>query len=191
MTTVYSAQKVIKAASVIKKGGVIIAPSEGIYGISALFDNKGALERIVRIKRRDPKKGLIVISDTITRALPLMDLSKIPSDAMAKMHRMWPSHTTFVVPAAAGLLKLLTGDFGTVAIRVTAFSLLQDLVRAAESPVVSTSANIAGMAPSSDLNDLAPSVKDGVDYILDLPCQGLKGASTIYDVLTGELIRRG
>ncbi len=181
--------KIIEAAQVIKQGGIIIAPAEGIYGFSCAFDDEKALDRIIKVKERDPHKGLIVISDTLIRALPLMDQKRIPPVCMMQMQDLWPGHNTFVVPAAPEISELLTGGMRTIAVRVTAFEVLRNLVEQVGKPIISTSANISGQKSTSDIAPLIECFKDKVDYILDLPCQGLKGSSAIYDGITGDILR--
>lgn len=183
-------QKLEQAALIIKAGGIIIAPAEGIYGISCAYDNEQALARIIRLKERSESKGLIVISDTLKRVLPLMEVKRIPDACMMRMQDAWPSHTTFVVPAASHLPALLTGGRKTVAVRVTAFPFLKKLIALCGTPLVSTSANLSGKVGTSDLSLIEPGLIDGVDLVLDHPCQGLKGASAVYDGVTFELIRQ-
>ncbi len=183
-------QKLEQAACVIKQGGIIIAPAEGIYGISCAYDNEQALRRIINLKERSESKGLIVISDTLKRVLPLMDVKRIPQACMMRMQDAWPSHTTFAVPAAEHLSSLLTGGRKTVAIRVTAFSYLKKLISLCDTPLVSTSANLSGKGGVSEFSLIEKSLTQRVDLALDHPCQGLKGASAVYDGVTFRLLRQ-
>ncbi len=91
--------------------------------------------------------------------------------------------------AHPSLPSVLTGGRNTVAVRVSAFPLLQELCRQTNCPIVSTSANISGNEPVADLEELKRVFGFVVDYILDEPCQGLSKPSTIYDAMTGAILR--
>ncbi|HIV15740.1 MAG TPA: L-threonylcarbamoyladenylate synthase [Candidatus Avisuccinivibrio pullicola] len=180
-----------KAAAVLKAGGVIVAPAEGLYGLSCVYDDDKALSRILELKRRSLKKGLIVITDTFRSALTLSEERRIPVECQMRMQDVWPGFVTCVVPAAATLSPLLTGERKTIAVRVTAFETLRELVALVGKPIVSTSANLSGETPTASLEEVQAAWGGKVDYVLPLPCQGLKGASAIYDAISGQVLRQG
>ena len=71
--------KVVKAAEILKQGGVVIAPTEGLYGISCLASNDRAVERVIKVKERSSAKGLIVAVSSFEMAQSLIDFSKLSS----------------------------------------------------------------------------------------------------------------
>ena len=87
--------------------------------------------------------------------------------------------------------SLVTGGRDNIALRFTAFLTLQRLCELSGGPLISSSANISGQPPLMTLSDLNAVFGGKVDYILDLPCQGLKGPSSIHDAITGKLLRKG
>lgn len=184
-------QMLARAAAVIKDGGVIIAPAEGVYGFSCAFDQEPALRRILQIKERAADKGLITICADVASALSLVDRARIPDATLSLMQRLWPGPHTFVLPCREGVAGLLTGFRPSIALRVTGFPLLQELCRHAGCPLVSTSVNLSGRAPLKDLPAVEAQFSALVDYIIKAPCQGLPGPSSIYDGLTGRLLRQG
>ncbi len=179
------------AAAVIRDGGVIIAPTEGVYGFSCAFDHEDALRRILQIKERAADKGLITICADVSAALALTDTAAIPDESLSLMRRLWPGPHTFVLPCRQGVGGLLTGFRSTIAVRVTAFELLRELCRRAGCPLVSTSVNLSGRTPLRDLTAVEEQFSALVDYIIKAPCQGLPGPSSIHDGLTGRLLRQG
>lgn len=182
-------EKMLKAAEILRAGGVIICPTEGLYGISALADREGAVKRIIEMKRRSVNKGLILVTDSTENCTKVADLSQLSSASLQMLHDNWPGHNTFILPAASSLSPLLTGGRNTVAVRVTAFPLLAELCRLAGGPLVSTSANISGEETLTDTKDLVACFGNSVDFILDEPCEGKKTASRIFDAVSGKLLR--
>lgn len=181
--------KITQAATILKQGGVIVCPTEGVYGLSALANNSQAIERIIKIKHRALNKGLIVVAANVDMLSGLIDMSALNEQALSLVHSKWPGHTTLILPASDQAPKLLTGGRNTLAVRVSSFSLLSHLCFTLGAPIVSTSANISGSEPLATIEQLRNTFASEVDYILDEPCQGLHKPSTIYDALSGKVLR--
>ncbi len=182
---------IAKAAAIIEEGGVIIAPTEGVYGFSCRIDDAAALQRILQLKGRACGKGFITLCAISAQALALTDVQALPDVALRLMHQLWPGPHTFVLPCKPELNGLLTGFRHTLALRVPSFTLLTDLLCACACPLVSTSANLSGYAPYRELAAVTQAFGDKVDYILPAPCQGLAGPTSIHDGLSGRLLRQG
>lgn len=181
-----------KAAACIKAGGVAICPAEGVYGISCLAGDDKAVRRVIAMKERDSSKGLIIVAADEGQLKGLWDAGAIPAKARALMDRLWPGPFTFVVPCDREFAgSALTGGRGTIAVRLTAFETLSRLCALCGSALITTSANLSGMEAVSDFSLISPIILKRADIALDLPCQGLGGASSIYDAIAGRLIRRG
>lgn len=183
-------QKITHAAMLLKQGGVIVCPTEGVYGLSALANNLEAVERIINIKHRALNKGLIIVASNVTMLQELIDFDKLNDNAHALLKEKWPGHATFILPVKKSVPEILTGGRDTLAVRISAFSLLQELCDKVGSPIVSTSANLSGSEPLNNIFDLTQAFSKEVDYILDEPCQGLDKPSTIYDALSGKILRQ-
>ena len=181
--------KVQEAAQTLKDGGVIVCPTEGVYGLSAVVTNSAAITRVISMKKRALNKGLIVVAADVAMLEGIVNFSALSADSLRLLHEKWPGHATFIVPTHMQINPLLTGGRNTLAVRVTAFPLLQALCREAGGPLISTSANISGSEPLQTLEELQATFASSVDYILDEPCQGLHKPSTIYDVLSGAILR--
>lgn len=183
--------KPAKAAALIKAGGVVICPTEGVYGFSCLYDNEAAVERILSIKGRSAAKGLITICADVQQALALVKTADLPDRTLQLLRSLWPGPHTFVMPCRDEIAGLLTGFRPTIALRVPSFTLLSEFIELCGRPLVSTSVNLSGRAPLKDLDEVTAQFGSAVDGILTLPCQGLSGPSSIHDGLTGTLIRQG
>lgn len=194
--------KLNKAASIIKKGGVITCPTEGVYGLSCLASNDEAIKRILDIKHRALNKGLIVVAsnanevgvgkDAKKGAYPCAswaDLSRINDNTLDKLLELWPGHVTAIIPVNDCVSKVLTGNRDSLALRITPYPLLAKLCELIGEPIVSTSANISGSEPLSTIAQIEETFSSKVDYILDEPCQGLNKPSKIIDALSGKVIR--
>ena len=181
-----------EACAVIKQGGVIVCPAEGVYGLSCNALNEDAVKRVIAIKERDSAKGLIVVGDTNERLSEICDFARAGQKALGLMRRLWPGPFTFVLPCVKNLEgSVLTGGRGTAAARLTAFETLKELCVLCEAPLVTTSANLSGAEAVSDFALLSPVVLKRCDLALELPCGGLEGPTSIYDAQSCALIRRG
>lgn len=181
--------KIQEAADTLKEGGVIICPTEGVYGISAQVHNISAIKRVIEIKKRALNKGLIVVAADVSQLEGVVNFSALSAASLRLLHEKWPGHATFIVPIAKEVNSLLTGGRNTLAVRVTSFPLLRELCWEVGAPLVSTSANISGSKPLETIKELQETFASSVDYILDEPCQGLHKPSTIYDAQSGAILR--
>ncbi|MEM7283275.1 MAG: Sua5/YciO/YrdC/YwlC family protein, partial [Pseudomonadota bacterium] len=149
--------------------------------------NRDAVVRLLEIKNRDVNKGLILISDNMTRLRPFMgELTKTQEQRLTKY---WPGPVTWLVPAHPDVPVWLTGEHQTLAMRVTNHPVAAGLCTTCDMPLVSTSANIAGFAPTK--TRLATQLRLGltVDYILPGRVGDQSTPSQIRDLDTDTIIR--
>ena len=95
-----SVDEIQRAAQVIKQGGIVAYPTEAVFGIGCDPLNEQALLRIISLKARDPKKGLILVGGTIEHIKPFVDLTKVPQAVLAQINSVWPGPYTYVMPAS-------------------------------------------------------------------------------------------
>lgn len=180
-----------QAAAALKKGGVIIFPTEGIYGISCNCSDTDALRRVISLKQRAEHKGLIVVADSVQRIEGLVYLDRLCDQIKNNLGSYWPGHNTILVPAREKVPHLLCGDSGSLAVRITNFRPLADLVGLCGFPLVSTSANLSGGQEVSTPEGLDDVFSGSVDFIARLPCGGSGVSSTIIDGTSGMVLREG
>jgi L-threonylcarbamoyladenylate synthase len=173
------------ARAQLKQGGVLAYATESCYGLGCVPRNARGLERVIALKGRPNYKGLIVVAASLEQLLPL--LAPLSAADKARLAEYWPGPTTFLLPASRRVLPLLRGHHRTLAVRVTAHAETAALCRAL-GPLVSTSANLAGMRSLKS----ARACKEAFDArVLTLPGRvgGRRKPSTIIDFASGRVLR--
>ena len=133
-------------SSQLRAGAVVACPAEGVWGLSCNPYDESAVLDLLRMKSRDVNKGLIVVAASPNAFSALLDpLSRAERAAALDS---WPGANTWLVAHRNQFPDWITGDSDEVAIRVTAAPALAALCRAVDGPLVSTSANPAGLAPA-------------------------------------------
>ena len=144
----------------LANGGVILYPTDTIWGLGCDSTNDKAIKKIFKIKRREENKSLIsLVSDkkhlqTITGTIPNMDITSEP--------------TTIIYPSAVGLSKKLLAKNGSAAIRIVQDEFCQRFIRAFGKAIVSTSANLSGASIPRNFSEISEEITNNVDYIVDL-----------------------
>ena len=179
------------AIKALTDGQVIAYPTEAVYGVGCDPDNLSAIELLLKVKQREKSKGLILIAAEFSQLTPYIDLASITPEQQQLMQASWPGPVTWVVPARPGLTDWLTGQFTTIAIRVSDHPVVQQLCRAYGKPVTSTSANLSGQPACRLAADVAIQLGDKVPVILDAPTGGRLNPSEIRDISTGHIFRAG
>lgn len=172
------------AAAVLRDGGLITCPTEGVFGLSCLPDNAAAVTRLLEIKKRDPAKGLILIAASSEQFRDWIAIApeEIPAPAPEQA-------ITWIVPAAENASSLVRGEHQSIAVRVTSNPIARALCEAVASPLVSTSANLSGEDTVTDSAALSREFAGRVDYIVPGECGPLTGPSSIIDLESGRKLR--
>ena len=175
----------------IRTGGIIIFPTQFLYGLGADALNAEAVNRIYEIKSRVHRKPILVLIKK--RADLSRFVEHIPSTAESIMNTFWPGAVTIVFKATDALPANLTAGTRKIGVRMPRHPVALALVNAVGGPVTATSANITGDSGCSRVSDITPSIADQVDLILD--AGSLKGGpgSTVVDVTVDppKIIREG
>ena len=171
------------------QGGIIAYPTEAVFGLGCDPDNPQAIEKLLRIKKRSPEKGLILLAANYSQLLPYIDDSKIPQDKRFSVLSRWPDGITQLVPKNKMLSQLLTGKFSTIAVRLTSQPDVVALCNKVNKPIVSTSANLSGQQPAKTWQEVEATLSEKIDFIIKGNTLGYTQPSKIIDALTGETIR--
>ena len=173
------------AADVLLRGGVIAYPTEGVFGLGCLPDDQSAIQRLLDIKRRDATKGLILIAANAGQFdgwISLPESAALPDPD--------PTHpVTWIVPPGPRVTPLLRGTHANLAVRVTTNPTAAALCLAADSPLVSTSANLSGKPTARNPFVLQRQFAGVVDYIVPGDCGPASGPSEIRDFISGQILR--
>ena len=172
------------AARILAGGGVIVYPTETLYGLGADASNEVALERLVELKGREAGKPIaVLVSDTEMLEGVVEEVSTAAADLM---RRFWPGPLTIVLRARPTVSHWLTGGGDSIGVRVSSHPTAMALVRALGRPLTAPSANPAGLRPPTRLDEARAYFGSRVDCYVD--GGGLPGepASTVVDA-RGEL----
>lgn len=178
--------RVERAARIVVAGGVVAYPTEAVYGLGCDPFCHDAVARILAIKQRSWRKGLILIAAGVDQLEPLVEL---PEDMRARILATWPGPVTWTLPACPGVPDWLTGGRPTLAVRVTAHPLAGALCRQVGAALVSTSANRAARPPLTSPLRVRRLLGSSIDYVLAGPLGGLASPTTIRDGRTGRVLR--
>jgi L-threonylcarbamoyladenylate synthase len=152
-----------KAIEVLKKGGVILYPTDTIWGLGCDATNPGAVDKIYQIKKRDRSKSMIVLFDTDAR-LPGY-INEMPEVAWELLETA-DKPLTLVLPGAKNLAANLPARDGSIAIRITREIFSKKLVERFKKPIVSTSANFSGQPAPHHFKEINPGLVAKVDYAI-------------------------
>lgn len=167
------AQQVAKASEVIKGGGVILYPTDTIWGIGCDATNAEAVKRVYEIKHRSDSKALVALVANLDMlalyvkqvppiALDLIEVNDVPM--------------TIIYPDAIGLASNVIAEDGSVAIRISMNEFCRQLSFKTRVPIVSTSANVSGVEAPSSFSKISEEIKNAVDYIVS-PSMEEKGST--------------
>lgn len=155
-------QEVEKAAAVIASGGVILCPTETIWGLSCSARDEKAIERIYQMKGRDQSKPLIILVDHENMIESYVE--NVPEIAYQLLEAA-VRPLTIVFDKAKRLATNVASSDGSIGIRVTTNLFCQQLIRKLRQPIVSTSANLSGAPSPSGFGDIPESIIEQCDYI--------------------------
>jgi L-threonylcarbamoyladenylate synthase len=160
-----SAHLIHRAAEVIKNGGVIVYPTETLYGLGADPLDSAAIKRLYEIKGRGADKPIpFLIKD---REMLAALVEEIPPMGRQLMGRYWPGPLTLIFRAKEGLPPPLRGEAGTIGVRISAHPIARLIVEAVNAPLASTSANPAGTGDIIDVRSITEALGDQVDLIIE------------------------
>ena len=162
-------REVDEAVRVLREGGIILYPTDTVWGLGCDATNAEAVERIYRLKRSENKKSMLVLcasADMVVRYV-----NRAPGIAFEVME-MATSPLTLILPGATGVAANLIPDEGTLGIRVPDHEFCRRMLRALQRPVVSTSANISGEVTPTGLQEVSREIIDGVDFVVNPRFEG-------------------
>ena len=180
-------QSIAQAVATVKQGGILIYPTECVFGMGCDYNNETSVNRLLQLKQRPVEKGLILVASHIQQVLPLIQPSQRAD--LARALKTWPGHHTWVFPATKRVPQWITGQFDTLAVRISSHPTVKSLCDALGQPLVSTSANISGQASADSCQELSLIWRNDVDYYLSLPLGGKSKASSIRLASNGAQIR--
>lgn len=177
------------AIASLKQGLVIAYPTEAVYGLGCDPLNQSAVQRLLTFKQRPVSKGLILIAGDFELLAPYVDLSAIPSERWLEISSTWPGPYTWVLPKSPLCPAWVSGDFDSVAVRVSNHPVVSELTKQYTRPIVSTSANLTGEIPAINALQVFTMFGDSLGDVIDAPLGEQAQPSQIFEALSGKKLR--
>ena len=153
-----------KALNILKNGGVILYPTDTVWGLGCDATNMEAVEKINKIKGRSEDKSFIVLLDNDSKIQSYV--TEIP-DVAYDLIEYAENPLTIIFSGAKNLAPNVINTDGTVGIRVVRHEFCQQLLQRFRKPITSTSANLSGQPTPQIFDDIAEEIKEAVDYVVD------------------------
>ena len=158
-----------EAVRVMRAGGIILYPTDTVWGLGCDATNAAAVERIYKLKRSENKKSMLVLCASAD--MTVRYVNKAPGVAFEVME-LATSPLTAILPGAVGVAENLIPDEGTLGVRIPDHEFCRRMLRGLGRPIVSTSANISGEETPVGLQDVAQEIVDGVDFVVNPRFEG-------------------
>ena len=175
------------AVNGLRSGGVVACPTEAVWGLSCDPEDRTAVASLLELKGRPEEKGLILVAGAPTQFKALLeDISECQKTLLSES---WPGPITWLVPHQGRVPSWITGDHDKVALRVTDHPVMSTLCAAWGAPLVSSSANPAGLEPARTFEQVEFYFDSGLSAIVPGEIGGRPSPSQIIDLDTGAVIR--
>lgn len=183
--------KIEEAAQIIKNGGIVVFPTETVYGIGANGLDLNAVEKIYTAKEREYNKPLILL---ISDKKMLDQIAENISDTEMKLiDAFWPGPLTIILQQKSTVPDIVTAGSKTVGVRMTSGEIARKLIKMCNFPITAPSANVAGRPSGTTVADIYEELNDKVDCIIDGGDSKVGIESTVVRVIDGipHILRLG
>ena len=157
-------EEIKKSLEILRAGGVILYPTDTIWGLGCDATNENAVKRIFEIKRRADTKAMLILIDNPAKLQSYVD--EVPEMAW-DLIELSEKPLTIIYPMAKNLASNLIATDKTIGIRITKETFSKNLCAQFKKPIVSTSANISGVAAPSNYSQISNEIKSAVDYVVN------------------------
>lgn len=184
-----TSKNIATASSIVKKGGVVVYPTETVYGLGCDPFNIEAVKRVFRIKG-ERKKPLPLLSCGVA---DVKKIAELPERAEKIAERFWPGPLTLILLKKPALPNIVTCNLKSVGVRVPKHEVASELICSSNRFLVGTSANKTGRKPPKTVQEVTKQVGENVDVILDGGAARFGKSSTVLDLTSGKprILREG
>lgn len=181
-------EEIKKTVEVLREGGVILYPTDTVWGLGCDATNEKAVKRIFDIKKRTDAKAMLVLIDNPAKLQSYVE--EVP-DMAWDLIELSEKPLTIIYPQAKNLAANLIAEDKTIGIRVTNEAFSKNLCAQFRRPIVSTSANISGNATPSNFSEVSDEIKKAVDYVVNFRQDDMTklNSSSIIKLGKGNLIQ--
>lgn len=162
-------EEINKAVEALRRGGIILYPTDTVWGIGCDATNAEAVAKVYALKKSENKLGMIVLLDKVENVVRYF--SKVPAVAW-DLFEMSDTPLTLILPGAGGVAPNLIPEEKTLAVRIPDHEFCRQLARRLGKPLVSTSANISGEPTPAYFEDIDEKIKNGVDFVVGQRFEG-------------------
>lgn len=162
-------EEIVKAVEVLKRGGLILYPTDTVWGIGCDATNSEAVEKIYSLKKSKDKKSMLILAESLDKAACYS--TDVPSVAWDLME-VSDKPLTVILPGAVGVAKNLIPEEKTIGVRIPDHEFCKKLLRSLGRPLVSTSANISGKPTPMSFEAISSEIKDKVDMVVSKEFEG-------------------
>lgn len=157
-------EEINKAAEALQNGGLILYPTDTVWGIGCDATNEEAVEKVYRLKQRDDSKALIcLVANDFMLEKHITDVPEVAWDIIDQSNKP----TTIIFDSPRGIAKNLIAPDNTLAIRIASDKFCQYLINKFKKPIVSTSANVSGIPAPRSFYEISEYILKGVDYVVN------------------------
>lgn len=183
-TLVLTSDHLGRAAEILRSGGLVVFPTETVFGLGADATNPQAVAKIFEAKGR-PSDNPLIVHLASTDQLPQV-VRAIPEPARRLMDAFWPGPLTLVLPKNRAVPHAVTAGLDSVAVRIPNHPLALELLRLAKRPIAAPSANRSGRPSGTRLAEILEDLEGRVDAVLTGPLPPLGLESSVVDVSRGH-----
>ncbi|MDR1341434.1 MAG: threonylcarbamoyl-AMP synthase [Prevotellaceae bacterium] len=158
-----------QAAGILKQGGIILYPTDTVWGIGCDATNDEAVKKLYNLKRKEKEESSLILVSDINMIYKYVQT--VPEVAI-QLLEISDKPLTVVFPDACGISSGVTASDGSIGIRLVNHEYCTGLIKALKRPVVSTSANISGMPAPGSFSEISKAIIGGVDYVADAKYAG-------------------
>jgi len=179
------------AVEALKRGHVIVFPTETLYGLGGDALNEAAVEKVFQLKGRDSANPIPVL--VANQGMLDTLVTKVPTTAQRLIDRYWPGPLTLVLPGQKNIPKYLCNSSGGVGVRISSQPIATSLVNSLGRPLTATSANPSGKEPARTLQEAKTYFAGRVELFIDGGALTSKSGSTVVEVMEDsiKIIREG
>lgn len=155
---------IYQAVELLKRGGIILYPTDTVWGIGCDATNEAAIDRIYQLKKSSDKKSMLILLDHLDKVS--LYIQKVPEVAW-QLFEVADTPLTLILPEGRGVAPNLLPPEGTLAIRIPDHEFCKKVIRKLNRPLVSTSANISGQHTPATFSEISKEIVQGVDLVID------------------------